>query len=66
MKDQRIYLSPPNVGEKEQEEVLKSLASGWVAPVGPSIDAFESELAKKYEGKGVVALISGTSALHSH
>lgn len=64
MKDQRIYLSPPNVGEKEQKEVLKSLASGWVAPVGPSIDAFESELAKKYESREVVALNSGTSALH--
>ncbi|WP_424963975.1 DegT/DnrJ/EryC1/StrS family aminotransferase [Ekhidna sp.] len=64
MKNQRIYLSPPSVGEEELAEVSKSLASGWVAPIGPSIDAFESELAKKYEGREVVALNSGTSALH--
>lgn len=64
MRNRRIYLAPPNVGDHEQAEVLKSLSSGWVAPVGPSIDEFESILARRYEGKEVVALNTGTSALH--
>ncbi len=64
MKNERIYLSPPNVGDMERESLISSLNSGWVAPVGPSIDEFEVELRKYYRGKPVVALNSGTSALH--
>lgn len=64
MKNQRIYLSPPNVGEEEQKKVQQTLASGWVAPTGPSIDEFEENLARRYESREVVALNSGTSALH--
>jgi len=62
--NQRIYLSPPNVGEEEQKKVQQTLASGWVAPAGPSIDEFEGNLARRYENREVVALNSGTSALH--
>lgn len=64
MRNERIYLAPPNVGEGEQEEVRKALSGGWVAPVGPSIDKFEEELAKRYVDRAAVALNSGTSALH--
>ena len=59
----QIYLSPPNVSEEESRSVISALNSGWVAPVGPSLDEFESKLASYY-GKEVVALNSGTSALH--
>ncbi len=64
MKNQRIYLSPPNVSEEEQKKVQQTLASGWVAPAGPSIDEFEENLARRYESREVVTLNSGTSALH--
>ncbi len=64
MTDKRIYLSPPNVGDFEKELLASSLESGWVAPVGPSLNAFEAELEKYYPQKSVIALNSGTSALH--
>ena len=39
----RIYLSPPDVGDLEKQYVLEALDSGWVAPLGPHVDAFEAE-----------------------
>jgi len=64
MKTKRIYLSPPNVDQREYLSIQESLNSGWIAPVGPAIDAFEGELCNRYNKKEVVALNSGTSALH--
>jgi len=60
----RIYLSPPNVGELEKEFVVDALDSGWVAPLGPHVDAFERELAEFVQASHAVALSSGTAALH--
>ena len=59
-----IYLSPPDVGELEQRYVMDAVSSGWVAPLGPDVDAFEAELANFVGAKHVVALSSGTAALH--
>lgn len=42
----RIYLSPPDVGPLQEEYVLDALRSGWVAPLGPHVDAFEREIAE--------------------
>ena len=59
----RIYLSPPDVGEEERNSLLAALDSGWVAPTGPDLDAFEAELSA-HVGRHAVALSSGTGALH--
>lgn len=59
-----ILLSPPDVGEAEQEAVLGALRSGWVAPAGPDLDAFEAEVAARVGVDHAVALSSGTAALH--
>lgn len=60
----RILLSPPDAGSDEEEAVLRALRGGWVAPLGPEVDAFEEEMAQ-YTGRGhAVALSSGTAALH--
>jgi dTDP-4-amino-4,6-dideoxygalactose transaminase len=60
----RIYLSPPDVGPDERAMLLDAFDSNWIAPLGPHVDAFESELAA-YVGAGhAVALSSGTAALH--
>src|SRR5262245_53691524 len=40
----RILLSPPDTGALEEEYVVRALRSGWVAPVGPDLTAFEAEL----------------------
>ncbi|WP_421762616.1 aminotransferase class I/II-fold pyridoxal phosphate-dependent enzyme [Ekhidna sp.] len=63
MNDQRIYLSPPNVGDDEFLQVKSVFDGGWIAPVGPSIDEFESRLSAYFD-REVIALNSGTSALH--
>lgn len=64
MSKNRIYLSPPNIAGNELSILEEILDSGWVAPVGKAIDDFENQLAKKYEGRSIVAVNSGTSALH--
>ncbi|MGP3535796.1 DegT/DnrJ/EryC1/StrS family aminotransferase [Microbacterium sp. RD1] len=60
----RIYMSPPDVGPLEEEAVVRALRSGWVAPLGPEVDAFENELAERLGVAHGVALSSGTAALH--
>ena len=60
----RIYLSAPDVGVLEAKYVAEAIASGWVAPVGPNLDAFESEVARRVGIGHAVALSSGTAALH--
>ncbi|MEP5612730.1 MAG: aminotransferase class I/II-fold pyridoxal phosphate-dependent enzyme [Cyclobacteriaceae bacterium] len=64
MSDKPIYLSPPNVGEEEKRLLSEAIDSGWVAPVGPQLDLFEKELERRLAGKKVLAVNSGTSALH--
>ena len=60
----RIYLSSPDVGELEEQYVVAAMRSGWIAPLGPDVDAFESELATRVGVDHAVALNSGTAALH--
>lgn len=57
-------MSSPDVGEHEQEAVLRAMQSGWVAPLGPEVDAFEAEVADRVGVAHAVALNSGTAALH--
>ena len=60
----RIYLSSPDVGELEEQYVVAAMRSGWIAPLGPDVDAFESEMADRIGVAHAVALSSGTAALH--
>jgi dTDP-4-amino-4,6-dideoxygalactose transaminase len=60
----RVLMSPPDVGELEEEYVLRALRSGWVAPTGPEVTAFEGEVAERIGVGHAVALSSGTAALH--
>ncbi|MGA7226700.1 MAG: aminotransferase class I/II-fold pyridoxal phosphate-dependent enzyme [Acidimicrobiia bacterium] len=60
----RIYLSPPDVGEHDRQAIMRALDGGWVAPLGPEVDAFENELADRTGRAHGVALSSGTAALH--
>jgi dTDP-4-amino-4,6-dideoxygalactose transaminase len=59
-----VYLSAPDVGPLEETYVLEALRSGWVAPLGPAVDAFEHEIAERAGVPHAVALNSGTAALH--
>ncbi|MEW1954934.1 aminotransferase class I/II-fold pyridoxal phosphate-dependent enzyme [Terrabacter sp. NPDC080008] len=60
----RIHLSKAQVTEVEEAYVLDALRSGWVAPLGPHVDAFEAEVAARCGVAGALALSSGTAALH--
>ena len=60
----RIFLSPPDVGRADREAVGRAFDGGWVAPMGPEVDAFEAELAEVTGNAHGVALSSGTGALH--
>ncbi len=60
----RIYMSSPDVGELEEAAVVRAMRSGWIAPLGPDVDAFEAELAARVGVAYGVALSSGTAALH--
>jgi dTDP-4-amino-4,6-dideoxygalactose transaminase len=48
----------------ERTLLLDAFDSGWVAPVGPHLPAFEAELAEATGVPHAVAVSSGTAALH--
>ena len=60
----RIYLSPPDISNQDRFAVQSAFDSGWVAPVGPDLDAFEAEVAIRVDRSYACAVNSGTSALH--
>jgi dTDP-4-amino-4,6-dideoxygalactose transaminase len=60
----RLYLSPPDVMPPDRDAVNRALDGGWIAPLGPEVDAFEAELAEATGRSHGVALSSGTAALH--
>lgn len=64
MNSERIYFSSPFVGKGEEEALIKVIRSGWVAPVGPDLGRFESALSSQFQFPNVLALNSGTAALH--
>jgi dTDP-4-amino-4,6-dideoxygalactose transaminase len=62
--DEPILLSTPHMGSYELDYVTEAFTSNWIAPLGPNVDAFETELAAKTESGFAAALSSGTAALH--
>lgn len=64
MAQNKIYLSSPDVTETEEQALVRAIRSGWIAPLGPEVNAFEEELAARAERSHAVALSSGTAALH--
>jgi len=60
----RIYLSPPDVSENDKLALIRAFDGGWIAPLGPEVDAFEKELAIATDRAHCAALSSGTAALH--
>lgn len=64
MSNEKIHLSSPDVTDLEEEALVRAIRSGWIAPLGPEVDAFEAELAEYCGRSRAVALSSGTAALH--
>lgn len=65
MVNKRIYLCLAHMSGQEQKYIKEAFDTNWVVPLGPNVNAFEQDLeAFVGEGKKVVALSSGTAAVH--
>lgn len=62
--DEQILLSTPHLGDLEREFVEDAFRTNWIAPLGPNVDAFESELAAWVGVRHAAAVSSGTAAIH--
>ena len=63
----RIYLCLAHMSEAglEQKYIKEAFDTNWVVPLGPNVNAFEQDLeAFVGQNKRVVALSSGTAAVH--
>jgi dTDP-4-amino-4,6-dideoxygalactose transaminase len=58
-----LAFQPPAVGEEEIDAVAKTIRSGWLT-TGPRAAELERRLAEYLEAEHVLAVSSGTSALH--
>jgi dTDP-4-amino-4,6-dideoxygalactose transaminase len=61
---ERILLSTPHMGGDEQKYVAQAFDSNWLAPAGPNLDSFEHELGEYLDAENVLAVTSGTAAIH--
>ena len=61
----RIYLCLAHMSGQEQKFIQEAFDTNWVVPLGPNVNGFEEDL-KHFveEDKEVVALSSGTAAIH--
>ena len=61
----RIYLCLAHMSGAEQAFIKEAFDTNWVVPLGPNVNGFEEDL-KQFAGGGkeVVALSSGTAAVH--
>lgn len=70
--NERILLCLAHMSGKEMEYIKEAFDSNWVVPLGPNVNGFEVDLEEfvnvcengKELDKKVVALSSGTSAIH--
>ena len=60
----RILLSYVHMGGTERDWVEKAFESEWIVPLGPNVDEFEHRLEKYLGAPNVVALSTGTAAIH--
>ncbi|MEJ5050137.1 aminotransferase class I/II-fold pyridoxal phosphate-dependent enzyme [Chryseobacterium culicis] len=61
----KIWLSSPHMGGNEQKYINEAFEENWVAPLGPNVNGFETDLEEFLgENAKVAALSAGTAALH--
>ena len=65
MERKRVYLCLAHMSGNEMAYIKEAFDTNWVVPLGPNVNGFEKDLEEFVgEGKRVVALCSGTSAVH--
>ncbi len=60
----KIWLSPPHLSGREQHFISQAIASNYIAPLGPHVEQFEGMLRELTGFRNVLALSSGTAAIH--
>lgn len=60
----RIFLSPPHLSGLEMSYIQSAFDKNYIAPVGDNINEFENLVGSYLNNQNVVALNSGTAALH--
>lgn len=64
-KKERVYLCLAHMSGKEMDYIKEAFDTNWVVPLGPNVNGFEKDLEEFVgQGKRVVALSSGTAAVH--
>lgn len=63
---EKIWLASPHMSDEgyEREYVKEAFDTNWIAPLGPNVNGFEEELARKVGIGHAAALVSGSSAIH--
>lgn len=66
---EKIWLSSPHMSGEEMKLISETFLENWIAPVGPSVNAFESDISNylsEFSNSNVYSavLASGTCALH--
>lgn len=62
---EKISLATPEMIGNEKKYVLEAFDSNWIAPLGPFVNRFESEMKEYLEtDKYTAALSSGTAGIH--
>ena len=67
MNESKIWLSSPHMGGTEQKYVNEAFQTNWVAPLGPNVNGFETDISTFLSNQDEIyaaALTSGTAALH--
>lgn len=60
----RIWLSPPHMGDNEFKYMKEAYESNWIAPAGPHLNTFEKNIKDFFNVEAAAVVSSGTAALH--
>jgi dTDP-4-amino-4,6-dideoxygalactose transaminase len=63
VRDKQLGFQPPSLGEEEIDAVADTLRSGWLT-TGPKAALLEERMAEYLEVRHVLAVASGTAAMH--
>ena len=61
---ERIFLSAPHMSGNELKYIEKVFESNYIAPLGEYVNKFENSIKEYTSSKNVLALSSGTAAIH--
>ena len=63
--ESKIWLSTPHMSGNEQSYIANAFETNWIAPLGPHVNGFESDIQHYLNADShVAALSSGTAAIH--